>query len=584
MEKKHLFLGLTAIALAFWIIIGENRRAVSQAGLAEIASAQTAPQVGWVPGAPSVAPKKAASVAAGKHLNCPGFILENSYIRGEISPIGGGIRSIALKKYPATLGSEKPWIFDDYDNTQDALSLWLVSASGMADLRDVCYDVVQSKEDSLLLRGSLSDGTTIDREYQLTKMENGDDSYCIQHVVRLNQGTTPSGNRSLHISLGSLPSTEGDIHSEHLNFVHYDGKKARFLSLQKFAASRGFFGLGSRPHRENIAENGRVVWGAIKNQFFAAILTPQQPAVAFHAAPIELQGIDPSAVGTGIGATLVLPLLEHESGATAIMDYYVGPKEYTRLDRLGQRQDLVMQFGWFGFISKLLLLCMNAIHWLIPNWGLTIILLTLLVKLILWPLTNAQIRSSREMAKVQPYLESIRARYKNNPQRVQQETLQLFREHKINPAAGCLPVFFQIPIIIGLYFMLRTASELRFANFLWIKDLAVMDTVGHLGGFPINPMPILMSVAAFFQMRMTPMTTQNAMQKRIFQAMPMIFLFFCYRLPSGLVLYWTVQNLLSIVQQGIINRRLKTPPQQKPLGRWPKHPCARSQAERPNKK
>jgi YidC/Oxa1 family membrane protein insertase len=575
MEKKHLFLGLTAIALAFWIIIGENRRVISQAGLAELSSPQTLSQVGEAPKLASFAAGGALVAPIGKRLDRPGFVLENSYIRGEISPIGGGIRSIALKKYPATLNSEKPWVFDDYDDTQDALSLWLMSAAGALDLRDVRYDVIQSKENSLLLRGTLPDGTAIDREYGLIKAENGEDSYRIQHTVRLSGGTSPAGSRSLHISLGSLPPTEGDIHSEHLNFVHYDGKKARFVSLRKFDVSRGFFGLGSRPHRENIGENGRIVWGAIKNQFFTAILTPQLPAIAFHTAPIEMRGIDPSATGLGIGGTLVLPLVERESGTTATMDYYVGPKEYTRLDHLGQRQDLVMQFGWFGFISKLLLLCMKAIHWLIPNWGLTIILLTLLVKLILWPLTNAQIRSTREMAKVQPLLESIRARHKNNPQRVQKETLELFREHKINPAAGCLPVFFQIPIIIGLYFMLRTASELRFASFLWIKDLSVMDTVGHLRGFPVNPMPVLMSLAAFFQMRMTPMTTQNAMQKRIFQAMPLIFLFFCYRLPSGLVLYWTVQNLLSITQQGIINRRLGGPGQQKPLETGHGHPRAR---------
>jgi YidC/Oxa1 family membrane protein insertase len=567
MEKKHLFLGLTAIALAFWIIIGENQRALSRASLAEIAPPQALSQMGEAPRATAFSPGRALPASIGKRLDRPGCVLENSYIRGEISPIGGGIRSIALKKYPATLNSEKPWVFDDYDNTQDALSLWLVSADGAVDLRDVCYDVVQSNEDSLLLRGSLPDGTTIDREYGLAKAENGEDSYRIQHTVRLSGGTAPAGTRSLHISLGSLPPTEGDIHSEHLNFVHYDGKKARFVSLRKFDSSRGLFGLGSRPHREEIGEDGRIVWGAIKNQFFTAILTPQLPAVAFRTAPIEMRGIDPAAVGTGIGGTLVLPLVEHAAGATVTMDYYVGPKEYTRLDHLGQRQDLVMQFGWFGFISKLLLLCMKGIHWLIPNWGLTIILLTLSVKLILWPLTNAQIRSTREMAKVQPLLESIRARYKNNPQRVQKETLELFREHGINPAAGCLPVFFQIPIIIGLYFMLRTASELRFASFLWIRDLSVMDTVGHLGGVPVNPMPVLMSLAAFLQMRMTPMTMQSALQKRMFQAMPLIFLFFCYRLPSGLVLYWTVQNLLSIAQQGIINRRLGPPgPQKIPPG------------------
>ncbi|MDR2436028.1 MAG: membrane protein insertase YidC [Puniceicoccales bacterium] len=570
MEKKHLFLGLTAIALAFWIIISDNHRVISRVGMAEVAPVLPISQTGEGPMAKSFA--RAETLSKVKRLDCQGIILENSLIRGEISPIGGGIRSIALKKYPAALNSEKPWIFGDYDNTQDALSLWLTMEGGTLDLRDVRYDVVQSDGDFLLLHGTLPDGTAIAREYRLAKTEDGQDSYRIQHSVHFAGETSLAKNRFLQISLGSFPPTDGDIHSEHLNFIHYNGKKARFIPLRKFDASRGLFGLGQRPHQESIGEDGHIVWGAVKNQFFTAILTPRLPAIAFQVAPVVLHASKASE--TGIGGTLVLPLSELESGATTTMDYYVGPKEYTRLDRLGQRQDLVMQFGWFGFISKLLLLSMKAIHWLIPNWGMTIILLTLLVKLILWPLTNAQIRSTREMARIQPLLENIRARYKNDQQRVQRETLELFKEHKVNPAAGCLPVFFQIPIIIGLYFMLRTASELRFAGFLWVKDLSVMDTVGHFGGIPINPMPVLMSVVAFLQMRMTPMTTQNAMQKRMFQAMPFVFLFFCYRMPSGLVLYWTVQNLLSIIQQSVINRRLGAGEKRKIPAGNPMQQCA----------
>jgi YidC/Oxa1 family membrane protein insertase len=359
--------------------------------------------------------------------------------------------------------------------------------------------------------------------------------------------------------LGSLPPTEGDVTGDHLNFVSYDGKKAHFTPLGKFDASRGIFGFGRRPQQESIYGTGQFPWCAVKNQFFAAILTPQRPATAFLTAPLSLKNFQKDSYETGISGIVTLPLgkILPQTTATIIMDYYVGPKEYTRLDRLGQRQDLVMQFGWFGFVSKLLLLTMKGIHYLIPNWGFTIILLTVLVKLILWPLTTAQMRSTRGMAKIQPQLEAIRAKYKNNTQKTQQETLRLFRENHINPAAGCLPIFFQIPIIIGLYFMLRTASELRFAHFLWIRDLSVMDTVAHIHGFPLNPLPFVMALAAFWQMRTTPMTAQNALQKRLFQTMPFIFLFFCYRFPSGLVLYWTVQNLLSITQQYITNRRLR---------------------------
>src|SRR5262249_1724427 len=127
-------------------------------------------------------------------------------------------------------------------------------------------------------------------------------------------------------------------------------------------------------------------------------------------------------------------------------------------------------------------------------------------------------------------------------------------QHKVNPAAGCLPLLVQLPIFLGLYFMLRTSSELRFASFLWIPDLSLPDTVAYIYGFPINILPILMAGSMFLQMKITPTPTTDSMQQKIFQLMPVIFLFFCYSFPAGLVLYWTVQNLLTIVQQYITNK------------------------------
>ncbi|NCB15913.1 MAG: membrane protein insertase YidC, partial [Synergistales bacterium] len=132
-------------------------------------------------------------------------------------------------------------------------------------------------------------------------------------------------------------------------------------------------------------------------------------------------------------------------------DFYVGPKDFKRLDRMSQQQDLVMQFGFFGVISKFLLLIMGGIHSFIPNWGITIILLTTLVKLVLWPLTTAQVRSSKKMAALQKPIKELKEKYGNNKQKIQVETMKLFKLNRVNPAAGCLPIFIQIPIFLGLY-------------------------------------------------------------------------------------------------------------------------------------
>ena len=146
---------------------------------------------------------------------------------------------------------------------------------------------------------------------------------------------------------------------------------------------------------------------------------------------------------------------------------------------------------------------------------------------------------------------------------MQQETLKLFKENKINPLAGCLPILIQMPVFLGLFYMLRTASELRFEPFLWVADLSQPDTLLEVGGFPINLLPLIMGVTMFLQMQMMPTSpTMDPMQQKIFKFMPLIFLVFLYSFSSGLVLYWTVQNILTIIQQKITNSR----PDPEPVG------------------
>ena len=158
------------------------------------------------------------------------------------------------------------------------------------------------------------------------------------------------------------------------------------------------------------------------------------------------------------------------------------------------------------------------------------------------------------MAKIQGPMSELKEKHKDNPQKMQQETIKLFREHRINPVAGCLPILIQMPIFLGLFYMLRTASELRHEPFLWVSDLSQPDTVFELAGLPINILPLIMGVTMFLQMHMMPVSpTADPVQQKVFKFMPLIFLVFLYNFSSGLVLYWTVQNLLTILQQRITN-------------------------------
>jgi YidC/Oxa1 family membrane protein insertase len=228
--------------------------------------------------------------------------------------------------------------------------------------------------------------------------------------------------------------------------------------------------------------------------------------------------------------------------------WYAGPKEYERLAALGGGQEEVMQFGFWGVISVVLLKSMKFFHNVIPNWGIAIILVTIVIKILFWPIQAKSIKSMKAMQQFQPLMQKLREKYKDDPQRLNAEMMKLYKEHKINPFSGCLPMLVQIPVFFALFTMLRSAVELRGARFLWIKDLSQPDTVLQLAGFPLNPLPLLMGVSMIWQMKLTPQTG-DAQQQKIMQFMPLIFLFVCYNMSSGLVLYWTVQQLLSIAQQ-----------------------------------
>jgi YidC/Oxa1 family membrane protein insertase len=235
----------------------------------------------------------------------------------------------------------------------------------------------------------------------------------------------------------------------------------------------------------------------------------------------------------------------------------VGPKEYHRLsnsDVFKVDQDKVMQFGFFKFFSALLLTLMTWIHSFVPNWGLSIILTTLTLKIIFIYPTLSAFRSSRRMQKIQPQLKVINEKYKDNPTKKNMATMELFKEHKVNPMGGCLPMLLTMPFFFGFFSMLQSNADLRFASFLWAHDLSSPDTVGQIWGISINILPLMLGAVSFIQMRLTPQPTVDNGQAKMMMFMPLLFLFFCYKYSCALSLYSTTNGLFSIAQQLIINR------------------------------
>src|SRR4029079_11230587 len=205
--------------------------------------------------------------------------------------------------------------------------------------------------------------------------------------------------------------------------------------------------------------------------------------------------------------------------------------------------------GMWKLVSQFLLNFMNLIHGWIGDYGWSIIILTGCVKGVLWPLQNKANRSMRKMSLLAPKMQELKEKYKDDPTRMNQEVMKLYKQYGINPVGGCLPMAIQIPIFFGLYQMLAQAWELRNARFLWVHDLSQPDTVAHLPvlGFPLNIIPLLMAATQVWLMAMTP-KTGDPTQRRIMMFTPLIFLFFCYNFAAALALYYTAQNLFSILQ------------------------------------
>jgi YidC/Oxa1 family membrane protein insertase len=240
------------------------------------------------------------------------------------------------------------------------------------------------------------------------------------------------------------------------------------------------------------------------------------------------------------------------------MSYFVGPKEHARLKRLGEHQGDVMEFGWFSWMCKPLLMILNKIHAVVRNYGLAIILLTALVRIVFWPVTHKSTESMKKMQKLQPLITEIREKHKGDSQKMNQEVMALYKERKVNPMAGCLPMVIQIPVFIALFTVLRSAVELRYASFLWISDLSEPENL-FAGMIPVvgalNILPLFMTATMVWQQRLTP-TAGDPQQQKMMMIMPVVMLFIFYSMPSALVLYWSTSQCLAIVQL-LVQRRKK---------------------------
>jgi len=244
------------------------------------------------------------------------------------------------------------------------------------------------------------------------------------------------------------------------------------------------------------------------------------------------------------------PIVYFDALQTMKFNGYVGQKEYKVLKNIDPMLTNAIEYGWFTFASKPLFQLLSFLHGIFGNWGWSIIALTLMIRIVLYPLTYKGMVSMQKIKEISPKIKELQAKYKGDPQRMNAAVMDMYKKHNANPLGGCLPMLLQIPVFFAIYRVLLNAVELQGAPWLlWITDLSRMDEFFVL--------PILMGASMYYQQKLTPNNFTDPMQEKVFKFLPIIFTFFFVTFPSGLVLYWFVNNLFSIVQQFIVNAQFK---------------------------
>ena len=585
MDKKNFTLGALLLVAAFAILFLSPRPtppppapppAAAPANPGDAASA-TAAAPGATPAAP-VPPSLMANVsrdAAEVRL----VTLENDHIAARFTTAGGAVRDVAFKRYAALQGKPDPYVFNQLH--EDPL-LAFTDYPGLG--RQTNYELVRSSATEVVFRHVLDGRLEVTRTYRLLRDgEKGADPYRIHHETtfrNLTAATAPLGKAALSVGTAGLIDA-ADV-GQYLNIVSSDGNDTQFIERGELEGG----GIGSlvgsgRAALPLLERPGAVVWAGAKNQFFTSVYTPAQPGVGVVARRIELPPFPGSlapTVGLSGAAKFDLPVLAANASASLSGLLYVGPQEYRRLAGFAANEDRVLPYSQFffnriflsGYVAPLLNIILNLTHGWVGNWGVAVILMTLILKVVSLPFTLAASRSAKKMAKLQPEMQAIREKYKDNPQKQQQATMELFKTRKINPIGGCIPILITFPLFIGFFAMLQCTAELRLQPFLWAKDLAAPDTVGHLFGLtflPINIMPILMGATMVVQMRLTPSPSVDNLQMKMMKLMPYIFTLFCYNFSCALALYSTVNGLFTIGQQIVVNRMKD--PDEAPAGAAP---------------
>lgn len=545
MDLRRAFL---AIVLSFLILVGYQYFFVKPVPQAPQAPAQTQQAGGQSTPAntPAATPAVTAAIpTVAVDPKAREITVDTPLYKAILSEQGGGIKSFVLKQYRNT-------------HDKDSGPMELVTGTNPADL-PVLFSLDNGAGNFLPLfrtdkttlaltqpadTGSVAMQAATPEGLQLQRtLEFRGDSYLVNVGYKVMNSTDKAIQVSPALSLANQPFAHASQTSKYL----FSGPTAYINNELVETKSKK---LEEGP----VVLQGKVSWTGYVDNYFMTSVAP----TSANAHTVTLQGSEShvrSVVSEGI---VTIPAGESK---TFTYTLYFGPKKLQILQPAGHDFAGAVNFGWFDLLAKPMLWLLNFFHQFSGNYGVAIILLTILVKLAFWPITQKGMKSMKNMQKLQPKIAKLRERFKDDPAQMNQEMMTLYKTYKVNPLGGCLPMLIQIPFFFALYRVLMAAIELRHAPFmLWINDLSAPDRlwigfdIPYLHGIPI--LTLLMGASMYLQQKMTP-TTADPNQARIMQFLPIVFTFMFLNFASGLVLYWFINNLLSILQQYLINRQVK---------------------------
>lgn len=572
MDKKNTVIGVLLLIAAFATLFLGQRFAPPPPAAPEIAPAQAPMPTAPNQASPATRPARSSpletefAALAGANKDAVVSFLENDFIRVEFTNFGGAIANVAFKKYGLTNDSSLPFVFNQ-PRVEPMLAITDIPGLGP----DTAYRLVSASRDEVVYETELEGRLKVVRRFSLGSELEGSDPYLIRHDTQLQDLSGNGAPQTMAaLSLGTTSLVSPNDYGQYLNVMSWDGEDEILTKPGELEGGGvlSWVGLKDGAPKSSITKDGTVVWAAAKNQFFASVYTGDTAGFSTTARRVELPPFEGSSrLNKGLTGVVsyALPSMIPGGALTLGGDLFVGPKEYDRLRKFEQDQAEVMQFAPYffskiflsGVVAPILNLTMVTMHGWVGNWGVAIVLMTLLLKIVTLPFTLAASRSAKRMAKLQPLMKEVREQYKDQPQKLNEATLKIFKENKVNPMGGCLPILITMPLFVAFFSMLQGTAELRFTDFLWTADLSAPDTVFRIFGLPLNIMPLLMGATMVYQMKLTPTPTTDNAQMQIMKFMPIVFTLICYNFAAALALYSTVNGVFTIIQQVIVNKTTK---------------------------